>query len=406
MISQQLKKIAQWSLSSQLFVALISGLIISLPLTAAILPEDRADALYHRYEGGGVTIDGPSILARKQLGQHLSISGNYYIDFVSSASIDVETYASAYTEERTEYRLGADYLHDNTTINLGYTSSEESDYSAGTYSFNISHNAFGDLTTVSLGYSRGSDEVRQNRYEGSGDSKRLAESIFKGNVDRSSYRLGLSQILTKNFIMSFAYETITDEGFLNNPYRNAYAYDPPETVELGVPPKPFPEKYPKTRISNAFGVKAKYFLPWRAALSGEFRTYSDTWDIQGQMFDIGFTQPIKKQWVLDFHYRNYSQTSASFYANAFVGEQLYMARDKELSTFTSTTMGGTLSYEFLHKGWWKIDKGSLNLSYDRIQFDYQDFYDVRQKGGGVDFENAMPYSFSANVYRFYLSIWY
>jgi hypothetical protein len=406
MIFLQLKKITHWSLTSQLFVALISGLIISLPLTAAILPEDRADALYHRYEGGGVTIDGPSILARKQLGQHLSISGNYYIDFVTSASIDVETYASAYTEERTEYSLGADYLHDNTTINFGVTNSEESDYSASTYSFNISHNVFGDLTTVSVGFSRGADEVRQNRYEGSDDSKHLAESIFKGTVDRSRYRLGLSQILTKNLIMSFAYETITDEGFLNNPYRNAYAYDPPETVDLGVPPKPFPEKYPGTRISNAFGVKAKYFLPWRAALLAEFRTYSDTWDIQGQMFDIGFTQPIRKNWILDFHYRSYSQSAASFYANAFVGEQLYMARDKELSTYTTNTMGGSLSYEFLHKGWWKIDKGSLNLSYDRIQFDYQDFYDVRQEGGGVDFDNASPYSFSANVYRFYVSIWY
>ena len=26
---------------------------------AAVLPEDRADVLYHRYDGGGVTIDGP-----------------------------------------------------------------------------------------------------------------------------------------------------------------------------------------------------------------------------------------------------------------------------------------------------------------------------------------------------------
>jgi hypothetical protein len=124
------------------------------------------------------------------------------------------------------------------------------------------------------------------------------------------------------------------------------------------------------------------------------------------MFDIGFTQPIKKKWIFDFHYRSYSQTAASFYANAFVGEQLYMARDKELSTYTTNTLGGSLSYEFLNKGWWKIDKGSLNLSYDRIQFDYQDFYDVRQEGGGVDFDNASPYSFSANVYRFYVSIWY
>ncbi len=406
MIFQRIKQIAQWSLSSQLFVALISGLIVSLPITAAILPEDRADALYHRYEGGDVTIHGPSILARKSLGQHLSISGNYYIDFVSSASIDVKTYASPYTEERREYNLGADYLHDNTTINFGFTNSEESDYSAETYSFNISHNAFGDLTTVSVGYSRGDDEVRQNKYSGSGDSKQLLGSIYQGKVDRSRYRLGLSQILTKNSIVSLAYEAITDEGFLRNPYRNAYAWDPPESVDLGVPPKAFPEKYPNTRTSQAFGIKAKYFLPWRAALLGEFRTYADTWDIQASMFDIGFTQPIKKSWIFDFHYRSYSQTAASFYANAFVGEQLYMARDKELSTYSTTTLGTSVSYEFLSKGWWKIDKGSLNLSYDRIQFDYQDFYDVTTEEGRLNFEDPTRYRFSADVIRFYLSIWY
>ena len=38
------------------------------PAGAAVLPEDRADALYHRYEGGGVTVDGPSLLVRKKVG--------------------------------------------------------------------------------------------------------------------------------------------------------------------------------------------------------------------------------------------------------------------------------------------------------------------------------------------------
>ena len=59
------------------------------PVLPAVLPEDRADVLYHRYEGGGVTVDGPSILVRKKLGESVSVSANYYVDRVSSASIDV-----------------------------------------------------------------------------------------------------------------------------------------------------------------------------------------------------------------------------------------------------------------------------------------------------------------------------
>ncbi len=61
-------------------------LTMSLPLLAAQLPEERADAMYHRYDGGGVTISGPSILARKQFGESISVSANYYVDAISSAS--------------------------------------------------------------------------------------------------------------------------------------------------------------------------------------------------------------------------------------------------------------------------------------------------------------------------------
>ena len=56
---------------------------------AAVLPEDRADVLYHRYEGDRVVVDGPSVLVRKKFADKVSVVANYYLDMVSSASIDV-----------------------------------------------------------------------------------------------------------------------------------------------------------------------------------------------------------------------------------------------------------------------------------------------------------------------------
>ena len=48
------------------------------PLAAAaarapprVLPDDRADLLYHYYDGGGVTIDGPSLLVRKKFAREV-----------------------------------------------------------------------------------------------------------------------------------------------------------------------------------------------------------------------------------------------------------------------------------------------------------------------------------------------
>src|SRR5690606_28748017 len=103
-------------------------LLVSGSVLPAVLPEDRADILYHLYDGGGVQIDGPSVLVRKQVGKNVSVVGNYYVDMVSSASIDVVTTASPYEEERKQYSLGMDYLRNNTTISLGYTDSSESDF--------------------------------------------------------------------------------------------------------------------------------------------------------------------------------------------------------------------------------------------------------------------------------------
>ena len=97
-------------------LVLLFGNLLALDALASVLPDDRSDVLYHRYEGGGVVIDGPSVLVRKKATKNLSVVGNYYVDYVSSASIDVVTTASPYDEERTQWSLGADYLRGNTTL--------------------------------------------------------------------------------------------------------------------------------------------------------------------------------------------------------------------------------------------------------------------------------------------------
>ena len=69
---------------------------------AAVLPEDRSDIMYHGYEGGGLEVTGPSVLVRKSVKDKVSVWANYYVDTITSASIDVVATASEYTEERTE----------------------------------------------------------------------------------------------------------------------------------------------------------------------------------------------------------------------------------------------------------------------------------------------------------------
>jgi len=363
------------------------------PLLAAVLPEDRADIMYHRFDGGGVEVDGPSILVRKSIGESVSVNANYYVDSISSASVDVLSTASPYTEERTQTSLSADYLYDNTLMTLSLIKSDESDYLAKTGSFSISHDMFGDLTTVTLGYSVGNDNIGNN-----------LDPTFGASVKRQNYRLALSQILDKNSILSINWETVSDEGYLNNPYRSFRYRD--DTNPKGYSYALEQNHYPRTRTSNALALKLKYFLPYRAALSGEYRYFEDTWGVEAHNVEIGYTHPLGESWIFDAHYRYYSQTAADFYSDLFarVDAQNYMARDKELSTFRDHTLGLGVSYLFKTASWRFIERGSLNFAVDYIQFDYDDFRDLTAEGTVVGEEPL--YGFSANVVKAYLSVWY
>ena len=358
---------------------------------AGVLPEDRADVLLHSYDGGGVTIQGPSLLVRKQFAQKFSVSANHYVDRVSSASIDVITTASPYKEERTQHSVGLDYLHDRWMMNIGFTNSEENDYTADTFSFGISQDLFGDLTTVSLGYSLGNDVVG-----------RRGDPAFREDTQRQQYRLGLSQILTKNLLLGLSFESITDEGFLNNPYRQVRYRD--TTTPQGYSYER--EIYPRTRSSDAGAIRVRYYLPYRAAMQAEYRQYADTWDIKADTFEIGYTHPIASGWTFEGKVRTYSQTKADFYNDLFARSrfQNFMARDKELSTFSSQTLRLGASYNIMRGGWKFVERGTLNVFVDHMMFDYEDFRDLRVTGGVPGSEPF--YSFDANVVQLFASFWF
>ena len=165
----------------------LAGATSYAPISSAkILPEDRADVLWHSYEGDGVTINGPSVLVRKAYKDKVSAWGNYYVDMISGASIDVRATASAYSETREEFSVGLDYLYDKTLMGFGVTNSKEGDYEASTVHLSLSQDFFGDLSTVSMGYSYGDDTVTRN-----GDSN------FEDFANHQSYKVELSQIVTK-----------------------------------------------------------------------------------------------------------------------------------------------------------------------------------------------------------------
>lgn len=376
-------------------------LLIQLSAThAAVLPEDRADALYHSYDGGGIEISGPSILVRKGDDTSFSVFANHYVDNITSASIDVEALgASQYTENREEQTVGIDYLHGKSILSLSHTNSAENDYVAESTHVGLSMDMLGGLTTVSMGFSRGSDDVfRMTRVDG----VKVRDPNFAEQAERRTYQLGLTQVLTKSLVMAVNFETVTDEGYLNNPYRQV-RYNNGGANGFQV------ENYPNTRTSRALGAQLRYFLPYRAAVHVSGRVFEDDWGVTAVNSEFGYSQPLGDHLILDFRYRVYSQTHADFYRDLFdrPDQQNYYARDKELSSFSNTTMGVTLSYEFIKQGWGFIDKASANFSYDRVSFEYENFRDIREDPDvSYNLGEEPLYSFTADIVQFYLSLWY
>lgn len=369
-----------------------AGMLAALaaaPAAAGVLPEDRADILYHFYDGGGVQIDGPSLLVRKKVGQSVSLSGNYYVDTVSSASIDVVTQASEYSEERTETSFGVDYLRGDTTMSLGFTTSDESDYQADTVNVGVSQEVFGGLTTVSMGYARGSDDVSERG------------STWSDSSDHWRYRLGVSQVLTRNLVVNVDYEAMADEGYLNNPYRQVRYADPDSATGYSYQD----EVYPRTRDSNAVAVRAKYYLPYRAAVTGGYRYFNDSWGIGASTWELGYTHP-RNRWTYDVGYRYYTQDAADFYSDLFpyADAQNFLARDKELSTFTSHALRFGVGYEIPLAFGEILDRGSVNLAWDHILFSYDDFRNVYATDAAPGTEPL--YDFDADVIQLFFSVWF
>ncbi|MGI9324737.1 MAG: DUF3570 domain-containing protein [Pseudomonadales bacterium] len=366
-------------------------LFCALSAQAAVLPEDRADIMYHGYDGGGLEVNGPSVLVRKAYKDKASVWANYYVDMITSASIDVVSTASEYEEERKEKSLGIDYLHGKTFMGLSYTNSEESDYTANSMRFGISQDFFGDLTTLGISYARGWDTVRRN-----------GDDVFEEDAKRQVYRVDLTQVLTRNMIFNLNYEGVTDEGFLNNPYRQVRFLDPSSARGYSYEQ----ELYPRTRTSSAVAGRVMYYLPYRASLKSEFRYFTDTWGISAWNAEIAYVHPLPKGLTLDLKYRFYTQTSADFYSDLFPrrSAQNFLARDKELSSFDTHTLGAGISYEFETPFLPLFKKGEANLFVDFLSFKYDDFRDVTEEGSAPGDEPL--YSFDSVVLRAFVSFWF
>ncbi len=356
-------------------------LLILLPgqrANAATLPEQRSDVLYHLYDGGGQTVQGPALLLRKNFAEKMSVSAGYYIDQISGASIDVVTNASPYHEERREITAGTDYLYRDTLMSASYTGSNEHDYKARTYDFSVSQDMFENRTTLTLGYFQGNDRV--------GD---VTNPSLDAKANRNGYSVSVAQVINPTLIGNLSYEGTADDGYLQNPYRKVLVQ---HRYEL--------QQYPGTRSGQA--VSQKFVKSWSTRWSTriDYRYYWDSWRVRAFNVGIGGSEYILGNWILDGSYRYYTQQAASFYSDDFVQPQDYMTRDKELAHFHSHTLGAKLTAPLYQRNPGShavVNSINVSFAFDYMIVGYQDFTDVR---------NSQLYSFNAAIGQIFFTVRY
>ena len=379
---------------------MIAALLLIRSTSADVLPDNRADVFYSKYSGGGMDITGYSATARAKVTENFALEANYFIDKVSGASVDVLSQASVIKDERKQKSGTLEYLHDKTTYAASYMTSVERDYISDTASLALSQTMFGDLTTISLGFSNTHNKVGINN--GTADKPNVA---WLGHALTKAYSAGLSQIITKNFIAGVNLQVITDAGYLANPYRSIRYLDGGNAkgYSLGS------QVYPQTHTSTAVQVQAKYYLPYRAAVTGVYRYFNDTWGVKGNTYELDYTHPISNKWIFEGRARYYKQTAASFYSDLFpfAGSQNFTARDRNLAALDNTTIGGKVTYAFLPDGWRVFKRGTVTVDVSRIRFNYLDFRDIKDFGPPQYKPGSEPlYQFSVMVYQAYVSMYF
>src|SRR5271154_44757 len=380
--------------------AMIAALLLVRSTSADVLPDNRADVFWSKYSGGGIDITGYSATARAKITENFAVEANYFIDKVSGASIDVLSQASVIKDERKQKSGTLEYLHDKTTYTASYTSSVERDYISDTASFSLSQDMFGDLTTVTLGFSDTHNKVGENN--GTANDPNVA---WLGHALSRTYSGGVSQIITKNFIAGANLQVITDAGYLANPYRSIRYLDPtnPKGYSLAS------QVYPDTRTSTAVEGRAKYYLPYRAAVTGSYRYFRDTWGIVGNTYELDYTHPLGNIWILEGRLRYYKQGAASFYSDLFpfADSQNFTARDQNLAALDNTTIGAKVTYAFLPDGWKFFKRGTVTFDASRIHFNYLDFRNIKYFGEPQYGPGTEPlYNFNADVFQIFVSVYF
>ena len=230
-------------------------------------------------------------------------------------------------------------------VGFGGGYSVERDYRAISANVHISQNFNADNTTVSLAVNTELDS--SSPYGGVPTAFGVMSGVWKTPASKDKtqlgFVLGLTEVISRRWLMQLNYSYDTQSGYQNDPYRVISLVD----SISGEPLSYLYENRPNNRQSQSIFWDNKFdFGPSVTELS--FRYFKDSWGITSKTAELSERINLFSSVYIEPSARWYRQSAANFFRNYLVqGQALpaYASSDSRLADFTSLTYGAQIGFK-------------------------------------------------------------
>lgn len=282
-----------------------------------------------------------------------SASGNQTIVTIPGTGTQVAQYTIAphtlpvdkgFRDTRYAFDFGYSKLwHTNTTGSLGFSYSDEKDFTSYSVNSTLSQALNNQNTTLSLGINFEYD--KSNPLFGTPTPLTEMNGLPKGPSDSktvTSLKAGLTQIMNRRWLLQLNYNIGWNNGYQNDPYKIVSVVDP----VTGAPLRYLYENRPGSRTRQSIYVGNKIAIG-RTAADISFRYYHDSWGVHSITGEVTEMIPVSSRFYIEPEFRYYHQSAANFFHYYLPDGSLpaYASADSRLGRFSARTYGVRIGYQ-------------------------------------------------------------
>lgn len=221
-------------------------------------------------------------------------------------------------------------------FSVGGHLSKEYDFLSASANGMFSHDFNNKNTTLGMGMSAEFDKVKAVGGAPVGGTNYALLQKHDGTEDKRVYgaQLGITQVLTRNWITQLNLSADRSSGYLNDPYKILSRVD-----ATGVTTGYFFENRPDSHTRRSAYLGNKIALG-SSVLDLSYRYGNDTWGINSNTLEAKYRLRVRGSAYLEPQLRWYKQGAADFYRLYVTGAPTgFMSADPRLGAFTAKTIG-------------------------------------------------------------------